>query len=76
MLEVYHLPPTDPSREARLLDIVTKHKGDLVYKEAPELDGNHNVCLTYELVSESDAQQAALQIREIGEHVEGPGLYS
>ena len=76
MFEVYYLPPTDPSREARIAEIVTACNGRLDYKEAPELDGNHNVCLTYEFESLPDAEKAMTELQAKGEYVEGPQQYS
>lgn len=76
IFEVYYLPPSDPLRESRIMDIVAAFHGRLDYKEAPELDGNHNICLTYEFDALPDAESAADQLRALGEHVEGPGRYS
>jgi hypothetical protein len=76
MIEVFYLPPTNASHEARLLDIVTEHGGRLDYREGPELGGHRNVCLTYEFDELGDAEQAAAKLRAHGEHVEGPNQYS
>jgi hypothetical protein len=76
MFEVYYLPPTDPAREARIVDLVTQSGGRLAYEEAPELDGNHNVCLTCEFDCLANARRAAGQLRSIGENVEGPSQYA
>ena len=75
MFEVYYRPPTDPVREERLLEVVRRHGGWLDYREAPEVDGCHNVCLTYEFDNWDNALTAARQVRDLGEHVEGPGDY-
>lgn len=76
MFEVYYLAPTEPSREARIMEVVAARHGRLDYKEAPELDGNHNVCLTYEFDSLRDAETAMRELRSQGERVEGPQRYS
>ena len=55
---------------------MTACNGRLDYKEAPELDGNHNVCLTYEFESLPDAEKAMTELQAKGEYVEGPQQYS
>ncbi len=75
MFEVYYAAPTDPAREARLLELVRGHGGWLDCREAPEVDGSHNVCLTFEFEDLEQALSAARQVRASGEHVEGPGEY-
>jgi hypothetical protein len=39
MLEVFYAAPTDPAREARLLEVVRGHGGRLDSREAPEVNG-------------------------------------
>jgi hypothetical protein len=75
MFEVYYLPPTDPVREERLLEVVRGLGGWLDCREAPEVDGSHNVCLTFEFNNWGNALTAARQVRDLGEQVEGPGDY-
>jgi hypothetical protein len=75
MFEVYYAAPSDPVREARLLVVVRCYGGWLDYREAPEVDGSHNVCLTFEFDNWDHALSAAQQLRAQGEHVEGPGDY-
>ena len=76
MFEVYYLPLSDPAREARLAGIVSRRGGRLVFREAPEVDGSHNVCLTYEFASQADAAAAASEMQAAGEYVEGPYPYT
>jgi hypothetical protein len=76
MFEVYYLPPPDPAREERLADAVARYGGRLDFREAPEVDSSHNVCLTYEFASQFDADAAAGAVRAAGEHVEGPYPYT
>lgn len=76
MFEVYYLPPSDPAREELLTAIAVRYDGWLDFREAPELDGSHNVCLTYEFSSQELAEVAAQQMRSLGEHVEGPYQYT
>ena len=75
MFEVYYLPPTDSARESRLLNVVIRHNGRLDCNESPEVDGNHNVRLTYEFDSLNDAEAAAVELRSLGEYLEGPCEY-
>lgn len=58
------------------MDVVAAFNGRSDYKEAPELGGNHSICLTYEFDALPDAESAADQLRALGEHVEGPGRCS
>jgi hypothetical protein len=76
MFELYYRAPTDLAREARLTEIVGTQGGWLDYRESPETTGSHNVCLTYEFDSRSDAEAAAEQLRSLGEHVEGLSQYT
>ena len=75
MFEVYYAAPSDPVREERLLEVVRAYGGRLDCREAPEVDGSHNVCLTFEFDNWDRALSAAQQLRTLGEHVEGPGDY-
>jgi len=76
MFEVYYKPPSDPDREARLLQIVVAAGGRLDYRESLEGDGYTSVCLSYEFDDLAAANTAGDQIRSLGEHVEGPCQYS
>ena len=76
MFEVYYRPPLDSAREERCTVIVSKHGGQLDFREAPEVDGSDNICLTFELMALSNAEAAAGELRGLGEHVEGPCQYS
>lgn len=76
MFEVYYLPPSDPAREERVTDVVARHGGRLDFREAPEVDGTHNVCLTYEFAELSRAEAAAGKLQAAGEYVEGPYQYT
>ena len=75
MFELYYCAPTDPVREARLVEAVRLHGGWLDYREAPEVDGSHHVTLSFEFNTWEGAEAAAEQFRTLGEHVEGPGEY-
>jgi hypothetical protein len=76
MLEVYYLPPSDSDREQRLASIAARHGGRLDFREAPEVDDSHNVCLTYEFAELGQADAAAEELRAVGEYVEGPYQYT
>jgi len=75
MFDLYYLAPTDPAREVRITHAAGGHGGRLDYREAPETTGSHNVCLTYEFDTLSDAEAAAQQLRSFGEYIEGPYQY-
>jgi hypothetical protein len=49
--------------------------GRLSFREVPENDDDHGICLTYEFDDPNQAQAAAQRLREQGEHVEGPSDY-
>ena len=76
MFEVYYLPPSDPTREERIAAVVARHGGHLDFREAPEVDGSHNVCLTYEFADQAHAEVAAGELQAAGEYVEGPYQYT
>jgi hypothetical protein len=75
MLEVYYSYPPDEVREAALATSVADFGGRLGYREVPGLNGPGSICLTYEFDDPSQAQSAAIALREKGEHVEGPAEY-
>ncbi len=76
MFEVYYLPPSDLAREKRVAAVVVRHGGRLDFREAPEVDGSHNVCLTYEFAELAHAEAAAGELQAAGEYVEGPYQYT
>jgi hypothetical protein len=76
MFEVYYLPPSDVAREERLAAIVARHGGRLDFREAPEVDGSHNICLTYEFAELARSEAAAGVLQAAGEYIEGPYPYS
>ena len=74
MFEVYYKPPADLAKEAALTNRVAEFGGRLDYREDA---GKHSgVCLTYDFEDQEKAVQAALALRGIGEHVEGPMEYA
>jgi hypothetical protein len=76
MFELYYMPPSDLVREERIARVIARLGGRLVFREAPEHDGSHNVCLTYEFVAMADAEAAATEVQAAGEYVEGPYPYT
>jgi hypothetical protein len=75
MFEVYYRPPVDAGKEAKLTALVSSLGGRLDYREVPERDGDHGICLTYEFDDRDQAEAAAQKLLEQGEHVEGPCDY-
>ena len=76
MLEVLYHAPTDLERESRIARTVKEHGGRITYKEEPTEDSfAKTVCLTCEFDDSRGAEAAAIQLRGVGEHVEGPMEY-
>jgi hypothetical protein len=75
MFEVYYKPPADPVKEAGLTKRVASLGGRLDYREDAQEDGLGGVCLTYEFDDFEMAAKAADELRQVGEHVEGPVDY-
>ncbi len=75
MFEVYYRPPADVGKEAALTARILRLGGRLSFREVPENDDDHGICLTYEFTDPNQAQAAAQILREQGEHVEGPSDY-
>jgi hypothetical protein len=76
MFEVFYQSPTDEAREQRIAGTVARHGGKLDFREAPEVDGSHNICLTYEFANLELAVAAAIELQLSGEYVEGPYQYT
>jgi len=75
MCEVYYRPPVDLAKEARLTDLVTRLGGRFDFRDEPTESNNGGVCLTYEFDTWETAATAADDLRQRGEHVEGPQDY-
>ena len=75
MFEIYFATPTNPDKEARIMVCVANFGGRLDYREEPDAQ-QAAICLTYEFDNLEQAQLAANELRQKGEHVEGPCLYS
>jgi hypothetical protein len=75
MFEVYYKPPADPMKEAALTKRVTSLGGRLDYREDAQEHGLGGVCLTYEFDDFEMAAKAVDELRQVGEHVEGPVDY-
>jgi hypothetical protein len=76
MLEVYYRAPADKAREKRISSESARFHGELTFREDPSAnDVSQAVCLTYEFLERDMAEKAAVAIRQIGEHVEGPTDY-
>lgn len=76
MLEILYHSPHDPERETRIAATLNSFGGCLTYREEPATDSlARTVCLTYEFAERDSAETAANQLRNLGEHVEGPMDY-
>jgi hypothetical protein len=75
MFEVYYKPPSNPTKEAALSVRVRALGGRLDYREDADGTAGTGICLTYEFDSFDSAQRAAEDLRQRGEHVEGPMDY-
>ena len=67
--------PSDKARETKITGVVLKKGGRLDYRENPPDWEIGSICLTYEFDEHDSAKAAASQIRQQGEHVEGPVEY-
>jgi hypothetical protein len=72
MIEIYYRSPEDISRERRIETIAGNHGGSFTFREN---EPGKSICLTAEFDSWEKAEAAAAEIRESGEHVEGPSEY-
>ena len=75
VFEVLYKAPSDPRREAAILDSIGEYGGHLTCREEPDVAGAGPVCLTYEFEEIQVAERAATCLRSRGEHVEGPVDY-
>ena len=76
MIEVIYHGPCNSEREDHITMITDECNGRLTHKEEPENAGvSQSVCLTYEFADRNSAQTAVNQLRNLGEHVEGPMDY-
>jgi hypothetical protein len=76
MFEVYYHPPSNPKKEADITARVVQLGGHLSFREDAEVANDGSVCLTYEFDELSRAEQAAADLRKLGEYVEGPVEYA
>ena len=72
MFEFYYKKPEDIRRENSTRERVATYDGAVTYRE---IDLPDSVCLTVEFPDWERAQQAATELRNEGEHVEGPSEY-
>jgi hypothetical protein len=75
MFEVLYKAPSDAAREATISQSAGRFGGRLTYREEPEALDRGPICLTFEFPGYEQADQAAAQLRSVGEHVEGPMAY-
>ena len=75
MFEIYYHTPVDISREEKIIKDIKGFGGKLTYREEPEDNTHEAICLTFEFDKMELAEKAALNMRSLGEHVEGPMDY-
>lgn len=72
MIEIYYGKPEDLPREELTREKVATYDGEITYRET---DLPCTVCLTVEFPDWERAEQAMTELRNCGEHVEGPCDY-
>ncbi|MCE2793647.1 MAG: hypothetical protein ACK493_15220 [Planctomycetota bacterium] len=72
MIEIYYKKPEDLRREELTREKVATYDGEITYRE---IDLPDSVCLTVEFPDWERAEQATTELRNSGEHVEGPSDY-
>jgi hypothetical protein len=76
MIEVLYHSPYDPERETQIATTLKAFGGHLTCREEPGTDSlAQSICLTYEFDERHAAEAGANQLRNLGEHVEGPMDY-
>ena len=76
MIEVMYREPLDQERDRRIAAIITRYSGEITFRESPDPDDiSRAVVLTCEFESYERAEVAAAELRQSGEHVEGPTDY-
>jgi len=76
MFEVIYREPPDESRDRRIAAVVARHSGEISCYESPKPeDISRSVVLTCEFESDERAEAAVEELRQSGEHVEGPMDY-
>ena len=76
MFEVYYAWPVDLRREERIVEAAAKHSGEQTFREVPTADSiMQTVVLTLEFKELADAEAAASELIQLGEHVENISDY-
>jgi hypothetical protein len=76
MIEVLYHSPHDLEKETRIATALKALGGHLTCREEPGTDSwAQAICLTYEFAERHSAEAGANQLRNLGEHVEGPMDY-
>ena len=74
--EIYYKRPADAAREESIANRVAQFGGRLQHREETSDPGvADNVCLTFEFGDQVHADQAASDLLQKGEHIEGPFDY-
>lgn len=72
MIEIYYKKPEDLQREKFTRETIARFDGEITYRE---VDMPESVCLTVEFPDWDRAEKATYELRNSGEHVEGPSEY-
>ena len=76
MFEVLYGAPSNLEKEAQIASVLAEFGGRMTFKEEPSTDRlSQAVCLTCEFDDYPAAEAAAIRLRELGEHIEGPMDY-
>jgi len=71
MIELYYATPADAEREVAFLKKIEAIGGRLDCREEEE----RSIVLTYEFDIWENAEEAAVELRDSGCHIEGPSTY-
>jgi hypothetical protein len=72
MIEIYYKKPEDLRREEVTREKMAMYDGEITYRE---INLPESVCLTVEFPDWDRAEKATHELRNSGEHVEGPSEY-
>lgn len=76
MIEAMYPAPIDLFRERSIVELAKQHGGEVSFREAPKSESDSQaICLTIEFQNETGARETALELRQLGVHVEGPMSY-
>jgi len=74
IIEVYYHAPSNLDKEKVIKREIEGCRGSVVYREESDQE-SEAICLTGEFTDIDSAEAAAVALRAMGEHVEGPQDY-